>query len=113
MDIGDKINQLRRERGMTLEELGKIVGVGKSTVHKWECGMIANMRRDKIAKIAGALGVTPAYLMGWEDVEVTPDVAEMPRDAVEDEIIDVLRDLSDAERDMALSYVRFLAGRTK
>ena len=25
------------------------------------------MKRDKIAKIANALGVEPAYLMGWED----------------------------------------------
>ena len=29
--------------------------------------MIANMRRDKIAKLAEALHTTPGYLMGWED----------------------------------------------
>lgn len=29
--------------------------------------MIANMRRDKIAKLADALNTTPAYLMGWEE----------------------------------------------
>ena len=52
---------------MTLEDLGDKVGVGKSTVRKWETGMIANMRRDKIKKVADALGTTPDYLMGWED----------------------------------------------
>lgn len=52
---------------MTLEELGNKVGVGKSTVRKWENGMIANMRRDKIAKLADALNVSPAYLMGWNE----------------------------------------------
>ena len=67
MEIGEKIKVLREEKGMTLEELGKKVGVGKSTVRKWETGIIANMRRDKIAKVAAALGVDPAYLMGWED----------------------------------------------
>ena len=67
MDMGQKIKSLREEKGMTLEELGNIVGVGKSTVRKWETGMIANMKRDKIAKIANALGVEPSYLMGWED----------------------------------------------
>ena len=67
MDMGKKIEALRREQGMTLEELGDKVGVGKSTVRKWENGMIANMRRDKIAKIAEALGVSPASLMGWEE----------------------------------------------
>ena len=67
MDMGEKIKQLRIERGMTLEQLGDAVGVGKSTVRKWENGIIANMRRDKIAKIAEALHVSPAYLMGWEE----------------------------------------------
>lgn len=67
MDMGQKIHKLRTEKGMTLEELGNIVGVGKSTVRKWENGMIANMRRDKILKVSEALGVSPAYLMGWEE----------------------------------------------
>jgi len=66
MTFGEKIKALRLERGMTLEQVGDIVGVGKSTVRKWESGQIANMRRDKIALLAKALGVTPGYLMGWE-----------------------------------------------
>lgn len=66
-DFSRKIYQLRKERGMTLEEVGNIVGVGKSTVRKWETGMIANMRRDKISLLAKALGTTPAFLMGWDD----------------------------------------------
>lgn len=67
MEMGQKIYNLRTNKGMTLEELGNKVGVGKSTVRKWENGMIANMRRDKIAKLAEALETTPAYLMGWEE----------------------------------------------
>lgn len=65
-EMGDRIKRLRSENHMTLEELGNKVGVGKSTVRKWENGIIANMRRDKIAKLSAALGVSPAYLMGWE-----------------------------------------------
>lgn len=66
-NMGDLIKKLRLEKGMTLEDLGDKVGVGKSTVRKWENGMIANMKRDKIDKVAKALDVSPAYLMGWED----------------------------------------------
>ena len=62
-----KIKELRKDRGLTLEQVADIVGVGKSTVRKWETGMIANMRRDKIADLAKALKTTPAYLMGWEE----------------------------------------------
>lgn len=65
--MADKIKQLRISQNMTLEDVAQKVGVGKSTVRKWETGMIANMRRDKIAVLAEALNTTPAYLMGWED----------------------------------------------
>ena len=67
--MAQRIKNLRHERGMTLEQVADIVGVGKSTVRKWETGMIANMRRDKIADLARALGTTPAYLMGWKEEE--------------------------------------------
>lgn len=66
MNTGERIKQLRIARGMTLEELGQKVGVGKSTVRKWETGAIANMRRDKIAKLADALGTTIDDILGLE-----------------------------------------------
>lgn len=66
-NMAQKIKELRKERGLTLEQVANVVGVGKSTVRKWETGMIANMKRDKIAALATALGTTPAYLMGWHD----------------------------------------------
>ena len=71
-DMAKKIKDLRLERGLTLEQVAKVVGVGKSTVRKWETGMIANMKRDKIASLAKALGTTPAYLMGWKETETPP-----------------------------------------
>lgn len=80
MEIGTKIYNLRTQRGMTLEELGKKVGVSKSTVRKWEQGIIANMKRDKIAKLAFALGCSPAYLMGWDEDAIT--TAETIQDEV-------------------------------
>ena len=43
------LKQRRNELGLTLEEVGKKVGVSKGTVQKWESGFIDNMKRDKIA----------------------------------------------------------------
>lgn len=76
MDMGQKIYHLRTQKGLTLEELGNMVGVGKSTVRKWENGIIANMKRDKIIKVSEALGTSPAYLMGWK--EESPPQETMP-----------------------------------
>ena len=51
-EIGKKILARRKQLGLTLEDVGKSVGVGKSTVRKWENGMIKNMRGDKISALA-------------------------------------------------------------
>lgn len=75
-EFGELIKALRKKRGMTLEEVGNIVGVSKSTVRKWETGDIANLRRDKIAALAKALGTTPQRLMGWEEEDPEEDLEE-------------------------------------
>ncbi len=74
MELSEKLLCLRKQKGLTLEDVAKYVGVGKSTVKKWESGAIKNMRRDKIAKLAECLGVTPTYLMEWEGGDDELDV---------------------------------------
>ena len=66
-NVGQRIRDRRIALELTLDELGKKVGVGASTVRKWETGFIKDMRSDKIQKVADALDVTPAYLMGWDE----------------------------------------------
>lgn len=63
------IKSRRKELNLTLEQVGDLVGVGKSTVRKWETGDIENMKRDKIVKLAKALRVSPSYIMGIEEEE--------------------------------------------
>lgn len=67
MEISKLISDRRKELGLTLEEVGKIVGVSKSTVKKWEDGYISNMKRDKIALLAKALKLNPVILITGED----------------------------------------------
>ena len=67
MEIKDIIRRRREELSLTYEQLGNMIGVGKSTVRKWETGMIENMRRDNIVSLAKALNISPAVLMGWDD----------------------------------------------
>lgn len=67
MTTGDKIHYLRTKLGLTLQELGDKVGVGASTVRKWETGYIKNLRTDKMQKLAAALDTSVDYLMGWTE----------------------------------------------
>ena len=69
MDFKDTIKARRKELGLTLEEVGQIVGVSKTTIQRWESGEIKNQRRDKIVKLAQALQTTPAQLMGWAETD--------------------------------------------
>ena len=39
--LGERIKMVRLSREMTQEELGKIIGVGKSTINKYELNKIA------------------------------------------------------------------------
>lgn len=66
MDIEKMINQRRTELKLTLEQVGQAVGVGKSTVKKWEDGYISNMRRDKIALLAKVLKMNPVSFITGE-----------------------------------------------
>lgn len=67
MTTGDRIHYLRTDLGYTLQELGDKVGVGASTVRKWETGYIKTLRTDKMQKLAEALNTSVDYLMGWSD----------------------------------------------
>ena len=59
----------RESLRLTLEDVGNYVGVGKSTVRKWENGMINNMGRDKILKYAKILQISPLALIGEVETE--------------------------------------------
>ena len=111
-NIGERIKRLRSKKNMTLEELGNQVGVGKSTVRKWETGMIANMRRDKIAKLADALDVSPAYLMGWKDNSMETNQTASPftqcQTKDEESLVLSYRELNDINKKKSVTYTKNL-----
>lgn len=66
MKTGLAIAMRREQIGLSQEELGRIVGVSKATISRWESGDISNMRRDRIQKIADALRISPIALLEEE-----------------------------------------------
>ena len=104
-DLSKKLFALRKKHGLTLEQVANVVGVGKSTVRKWETGMIANMRRDKVALLAKALHTTPAYLMGWTEEEI-PSAAEPKLSEGEEMLLDLFRRIPEEQQKMVLDMIR-------
>ena len=74
MTTGERIRQLRIEHQMTQEELGAKVGVQKAAIYKYENGLIVNLKRSTLEKLAIVLETTPTYLMGMEDSEPSSTV---------------------------------------
>ncbi|MCI8604184.1 MAG: helix-turn-helix domain-containing protein [Ruminiclostridium sp.] len=69
-DIGAYIKQLRTERGMTQSELGKIIGVQKAAVQKWENGTVRNLKRKTVLKLSEYFGVAPATFVDDQESEI-------------------------------------------
>lgn len=63
--LSNKLKALRKEKGLTLEELAERLGTSRQTIHRYENGTITNIPPEKVVMLADALGTTPASLMGW------------------------------------------------
>jgi lexA repressor len=62
----EKILTLRKNKKLTQEELGSLVGVSKAAVYAWEKGAY-QPEGDNLINLAGALGVSAAYLLEETD----------------------------------------------
>lgn len=70
MILADKIMNLRKQQGMSQEELAHQLGISRQSVSKWESGAsIPDL--DKILKLSDLFGVTTDYLLKDELEEVS------------------------------------------
>ena len=76
--MGMRIHNKRREFDLTLEELGKKLGVQKSAISKWEKGEVVNIKREYIDKMSEIFGVSPQWLMGYEKADEVTLTYEAP-----------------------------------
>ena len=77
--LGERLKALRKERGMTLDELSRLVPVSRQTLSRYETGVIGGIPSERVEMLARVLGTTPAYLMGWvERGEAPANLQPMP-----------------------------------
>lgn len=67
MTVGDRIKQLRKEKGISVDKLAEMIGKDRATVYRYESKDIEKMPTSVLEPLARALGTTPAKLMGWEE----------------------------------------------
>jgi len=69
--LGQKVKNLRREKGMTLDQLAHATGSSKSYMWEIENKPVARPSAEKLGRIAEVLGVTAEYLMDQDRTEPT------------------------------------------
>ena len=69
MEVGTRIRALRTARGLTQEEPGKLLGVKKAAVQKYENGSVENLKRATVLKLSEIFDVSPSYLMGFDEID--------------------------------------------
>ena len=98
MSMAENIRRLRIQHKMTQEELGSVLGVQKSAIRKYESGMVENIPRSSIQKMAELFNVRPSYLMGFE--------TEEPVDERLSEFIDLFKKISPEQQKSVIALIK-------
>lgn len=72
LTVGQRILHYMKLNDVTFRELESKTGISKATLNRYANG--SKLRMDKAERIADALGVTPADLLGWNE--------ELPSNAI-------------------------------
>lgn len=102
---GERIKKARLAAGMTQTELANKVGVKFSAIHKYENGLVVNLKQETIGALAKALNVRPTYLMCMDDDPV-PNI-----DPERQALIDELMKCTDEELKAMLKFAEMLKGK--
>ena len=94
-ELNKRLHDMRIARGLTLLEMAEQLGVKEATMQRYESGAIKNIKHETIAAMAGILGCTPAYLMGWDDLPQPAAVTDGGQDAELRVLMEKLRDLDE------------------
>lgn len=76
-ELGQTIARLRKEKGLTQKELGQMVGMGQSTLARFETGQVSEFGSRKLLRLLEVLGY--GVLIESANTEFTLDDALVQR----------------------------------
>jgi len=100
MTIGERIKELRLEKGYSLRTLAKALGITAPTLQRYETGEITNISPEMINKIARELGTTGSWLLGEHEKDLSGTSNVVSISTTEKLLIMIYRSLTDGERQM-------------
>lgn len=110
MEVGKLIKEARIAKGLTQEELGKLVGVQKSAIAKYENGRVVNIKRSTLQKLATALNLKGSDLViGSNPKEAAELSARVLIDSNLRELVELYSVLNDDDQRTVQDLIRRLA----
>lgn len=114
-EIGERIKFIRKQKGITLADLGARLGISESNMQRYESGKIASISIDFINRLAPILEVKPEWLIGW-DKDDTPqgyyldsETAEYLRTCPSARLLfSASRGISKEDMEKAIEYIELL-----
>lgn len=72
--MSNRINELRKQQGLTQQQLAQKLGLSKATIAMYESEKTENIKMENILKMEQILDASPAYIMGWSNTryEMSP-----------------------------------------
>ena len=82
MTPSQRLKQAIKNSKIGYIELGKRTGIAKSSIQRYASGVTKKIPIDAIEKLAPILGVSPAYIMGWTDINGNMHPAKLSNEPV-------------------------------
>lgn len=76
-EVGQRIRSARKNKDMTMKDLGKKVNLSEATIQRYENGLIKNVDINLINKLSEFLDVSSNYLMGLDETILDSEFEEM------------------------------------
>lgn len=75
MTLAELLKSRRKQLDLTLDDVGRAVGVNRATVQRWETGNITKMNRRHIAALSNVLSLDPTLFLHVNEVLLPEDRA--------------------------------------
>ncbi len=108
IEIGGRLKQAREKRNMTQEELGKLLGLNKSTIQRYESGQVKKIKLPVLENIAEILGVNPSWLILKTD-NPTPIKSDVPLTSDEIKLLAYFRSFNEEGQEKLLDTASDMA----
>lgn len=70
MTVGERIVEARKAKDISQKQLAELAGIPLQTLIRYEKTVSENIPMGRLQAIADTLGVSPVYLIGWENKQI-------------------------------------------